>query len=143
MMRTHFTALLYREHSGPRSPPCPSGLRQGPSAWTPSQPRIDSILFSVFFSRSPRPDMQVCHLLPGQGERRCGTKTVEKFLNYFLLLHLNYKNKNENIKVGYENERELTKYQELRKRINSSGFISNTVDIRKLNTKYRYVVPNA
>jgi hypothetical protein len=110
-------------------------------------PRVNrestAFYFPFFFSRSPRPDMQVCHLLPGQGERRCGTKTVEKFLNYFLLLHLNYKNKNENSKVGYENERELTKYQELRKRINSSGFISNTVDIRKLNTKYRYVVPNA
>ena len=58
---------------------------------------------------------------------------VEKLLNYFLLLHLKYKN--ENGKVGHENEHELTKYQELQKRTNSIGFMSNTVDIRKLNTK--------
>ena len=61
----------------------------------------------------------------------------EKLLNCFLLLHLKYENENENEngKVGHENERELTKYQEFRKRTNSRRFISNTVDIRKLNTK--------
>ena len=70
-------------------------------------------------------------------------KTVEKLLNCFLFLHLKYENENENGKVRHENERELTKYQEFRKQTNSSGFMSNTVDIRKLNTKYRYVVLSA
>jgi len=68
-------------------------------------------------------------------------ETIEKLLNYFLLLHLKYENKNN--KDRHENERELTKYREFQKRTNSSRFISNTVDIRKLNTEYRPVVPCA
>ena len=68
---------------------------------------------------------------------------VEKLLNYFLLLYLKYENESENSKAGHENERELTKYREFRKRTNSSGFMSNTVDIRKLNTEYRPVGPSA
>jgi len=74
-------------------------------------------------------------------------KTVEKLLNCFLLLHLKYENDNENGKVGHENKHEnkheLTKYREFQKRTNSSGFMSNTVDIQKLSMKYRYVVPSA
>ena len=64
---------------------------------------------------------------------------VEKLLNCFLLLHLKYENESENGKTGHENERKLTNYREFRKRTNSSGFMSNTVDIRKLNTEYRPV----
>jgi hypothetical protein len=66
-------------------------------------------------------------------------KTVGKLLNCFLLLHLKY----ENGKAGHENEHELTKYREFRKLTNSSRFMSNTVDIRKLNTEYRPVWPSA
>ena len=68
---------------------------------------------------------------------------VEKLINCFLLLHLKYENESENGKAEHENERELTKYPEFRKRTNSSGFMSYTVDIRKLNTKYRPVGPSA
>jgi len=68
------------------------------------------------------------------------SKSVEKLLNYFLFLYLKYEN--ENSKVGHENKRELTKYREFQKRTNSSGFTSNTVDIRKFYMKYRYVVPS-
>ena len=64
---------------------------------------------------------------------------VEKLLNCFLLLHLKYENESENGKTGHENERELMNYREFRKQTNSSGFMSNTVDIRKLNTEYRPV----
>ena len=39
-------------------------------------------------------------------------------------------------KAGHENEHELTEYREFRKRTNSSGIMSNTVGIRKINTKY-------
>ena len=70
-------------------------------------------------------------------------KTVGKLLNCFLFLHLKYENESENGKAGHENERELTKYREFRKRTNSSGFMSNTADIRKLNTEYRPVGPSA
>jgi hypothetical protein len=61
---------------------------------------------------------------------------VEKLLNCFLLLYLKYESKSENGKVGHEIERELTKYQEFRKRTNSNGFMLSTVDIRKLNMEY-------
>jgi len=44
-----------------------------------------------------------------------------------------------NGKTGHENVRELTNYREFQKRTNSSGFMSNMVDIRKLNTEYRPV----
>jgi hypothetical protein len=40
----------------------------------------------------------------------------KKLINCFLLLHLKYENKSENDKTGHENERELTKYREFRKR---------------------------
>ena len=54
-----------------------------------------------------------------------------------------YENKNESNKAGHENEHELTKYRECRKRTNSSGIMSNTVGIRKINTKYYPVEPSA
>ena len=71
------------------------------------------------------------------------SETVEKLLNYFLLLYLKYENESENSKTGHENERELTNYWEFRKRTNSSGFMSNTIDIRKLNTEYQPIGPSA
>ena len=43
---------------------------------------------------------------------------------------------NESGKPGHENEYELTEYQKFRKRTNSSGIMSNTVGIRKINTEY-------
>jgi hypothetical protein len=72
-------------------------------------------------------------------------KTVKKkkLLNCFLFLYLKYENESENDKTGHENEHELTKYREFQKRTNSSGFMSNTVDIQKLNTEYRPVGPSA
>ena len=50
-----------------------------------------------------------------------------------------YENENESGQTEHENEHELTEYREFRKRNNSSGIISNTVGIRKLNTEYRPV----
>ena len=47
-----------------------------------------------------------------------------------------YENENESGKAGHENEHELTEYQKFRKRTNSSGIMSNTVSIRKINTEY-------
>ena len=47
-----------------------------------------------------------------------------------------YENENKSGKAGHENEHELTKYQKFRKRTNSSGIMSNTVGIRKINTEY-------
>ena len=47
-----------------------------------------------------------------------------------------YENKSESGKAGHENEHELTEYREFRKRTNSSGIMSNTVGIRKINTEY-------
>jgi hypothetical protein len=38
-----------------------------------------------------------------------------------------YENESESGKVGHENEHELTEYRKFRKRINSSGIMSNTV----------------
>jgi len=38
-------------------------------------------------------------------------------------------NENENGEAGHENEHELTEYQKFQKRTNSSGIVSNTVDI--------------
>ena len=47
-----------------------------------------------------------------------------------------YENESENGKGGHENEHELTKYREFRKRTNSSGIMSNTIGIIKINTEY-------
>jgi len=47
-----------------------------------------------------------------------------------------YENKNGRGKVGHENEHELIEYRQFRKRTNSSGIISNTVGIRKINMEY-------
>ena len=54
-----------------------------------------------------------------------------------------YENENESGKAGHENEHELTEYQKFRKRTNSSGIMSNTVGIRKINTEYLPVGPSA
>ena len=43
---------------------------------------------------------------------------------------------NESGKARHENEHELTEYQKFRKRTYSSGIMSNTVGIRKINTEY-------
>ena len=50
---------------------------------------------------------------------------------------------NESGKPGHENEYELTEYQKFRKRTNSSGIMSNTVGIRKINMEYWPVGPSA
>ena len=47
-----------------------------------------------------------------------------------------YENENKSGKVEHENEHELTEYQKFQKRTNSSGIMSNTVGIRKINTEY-------
>ena len=65
---------------------------------------------------------------------------VEKLVNCFLLLYLKYESESESGQAGYENEHELTEYLEFRKRTNSSGIMSNTVGMRKFNTKYRPTV---
>ena len=46
-----------------------------------------------------------------------------------------YENESKSRKVGHKNEHELTEYREFRKRTNSSGIMSNAVDIRKINTE--------
>jgi hypothetical protein len=67
---------------------------------------------------------------------RNGRKTPQPFSTSTF----EYENESENGKAGHENEREFT---ENRKRTNSSEIILNTVDIRKINTEYRPVVPSA
>ena len=47
-----------------------------------------------------------------------------------------YENESESGKAGLENEHELTEYRKFQKRTNSSGIMSNTVGIRKINTEY-------
>jgi hypothetical protein len=94
------------------------------------------------------PDFPVSNGVCGRARSYLRMKMVEtvkkkKLLNCFLLLYLKYKNESENGKAKHENERGLTKYQEFLKRTNSSGFMSNTVEIRKLNTEYRSVGPSA
>jgi len=64
-----------------------------------------------------------------------GRKTPKLFSTFTF----EYENESENSKAGHENERELTNYREFQKRTRSSGFMSNTIDIRKLNTEYRSV----
>ena len=65
---------------------------------------------------------------------------VEKLLNRFLLLHLKYENENESGQAEHENKHELTEYLEFRKQTNSSGIMSNTIGMRKFNTKYQPTV---
>ena len=66
--------------------------------------------------------------------------SVGKLLNRFLFLHLKYENESESGQAGHENEHELKEYLKFRKRTNSSGIMSNTVGMRKFNTKYRPTV---
>ena len=47
-----------------------------------------------------------------------------------------YENESESGKGGHENEHELTEYREFKKRTNSSGIMSNTIGIIKINTEY-------
>jgi hypothetical protein len=61
-----------------------------------------------------------------------GRKTSQPFSTFTF----EYEYENESGKAGHENEHELTKYREFRKRTNSSGIMSNTVGIRKINTEY-------
>ena len=68
-----------------------------------------------------------------------GRKTSQPFSTFTF----EYENENENGKAGHENERELTENRAFRKRTNSSGIMSSTVDIRKINTEYRPIVPSA
>ena len=77
-----------------------------------------------------------------------GRKTSQPFSTFTF----GYENQSESDKAGHENERELTEYREFRKRTKkSSGIMSNTVGIRKINTEYRpvssscnpYVFPHA
>ena len=68
-----------------------------------------------------------------------GVKTVgnsRKTSQSFFTLTFKYENKIKSGKIGRKKEHELTKYQERRKRTNSSGIMSNTVGIRKINTEY-------
>jgi hypothetical protein len=67
-----------------------------------------------------------------------GRKTPQLFSTFTF----EYGNESENGKAGHENERELTEYREFRKRTNSSEIMSNTVGIRKFNTKYRSTMHN-
>jgi hypothetical protein len=67
-----------------------------------------------------------------------GRKTSQPFSTFIF----EYENESENGKVGHKNERELTKYQEFRKRTNSSEIMSNTVGIRKFNMEYRPTMHN-
>ena len=60
----------------------------------------------------------------------------KKTSGLFSTFTFKYENKSESGKAGHENEHELTKYRECRKRTNSSGIMSNTIGIRKINTKY-------
>jgi hypothetical protein len=61
-----------------------------------------------------------------------GRKTPQPFSTFIF----EHENESEYGKVGHENERELTEYQEFRKRTHSSEIMSNTVGIRKFNTEY-------
>jgi hypothetical protein len=63
-----------------------------------------------------------------------GRKTPKPFSTFTF----EYENESESGKAGHENEHELTKY---RKRTKSSGMMSNTVGIRKINTEYRPIGP--
>ena len=68
-----------------------------------------------------------------------GMKTVgnsRKTSQPFSTSTFKYENENESGKIGHKNEYELTEYQKFQKRTNSSGIMSNTVGIRKINTEY-------
>jgi hypothetical protein len=61
-----------------------------------------------------------------------GRKTSQPFF----VFAFEYENEGEGGKAGHENEHEFIEYREFRKRANSSGIMSNTVSIRKINTEY-------
>ena len=71
--------------------------------------------------------------LADDGHLRVRMKTVgngRKTPKLFSTFTFEIENESKNGKTGHENERELTNYREFRKRTNSSGFMSNTVDIQ-------------
>ena len=77
--------------------------------------------------------------LSGFGALRCEGRRDEngrKTSQPFSISTFEYENKNESDKARHENEHELTEYQKFQKRTNLSGIMSNTVDIRKINTEY-------
>ena len=61
-----------------------------------------------------------------------GQKTSQPFSTFTF----KYENKSESSKAGHKNEHELTEYRKFQEQTNSSGIMSNTVGIRKINTKY-------
>ena len=78
------------------------------------------------------------YILPTKDEN--GRTRSKNSSTVFYFLHLKYESENESGQAGHENEHELTEYLEFRKRTNSSGITSNTVGMRKFNTKYRPTV---
>ena len=63
---------------------------------------------------------------------RNGRKTPQPFSTSTF----EYENESKSGKARYENEHKLTEYRKFRKQSNSSGVMSNTVGIPKINTKY-------
>ena len=88
---------------------------------------------------SPRGDSSVRPLQLRMKTVGNGRKTPKLFSTFTF----EYENKSENGKARHKNEHKLTEYQEFRKRTNSSGIMSNTVGIRKINKEYRPVLPSA
>jgi hypothetical protein len=61
-----------------------------------------------------------------------GRKTSRPFSTFTF----EYEYENKSGKARHENKHELTEYREFQKRTNSSGIMSNTIGIRKINTEY-------
>jgi hypothetical protein len=61
-----------------------------------------------------------------------GRKTSQSFS----IFTFEYENESESGKAGHETNTNLWNNQEFQKRTNSSGIMSNTVDIRKINMEY-------
>ena len=75
-------------------------------------------------------------LLQPTGKDENGRTRSKNSSTVFYFLHLKYESENESGQAGHENEHELTEYLEFRKRTNSSGIMSNTVGMQKINTEY-------
>ena len=60
----------------------------------------------------------------------------QKISQPFSIPTFEYENENESGKARHENEHKLTEYREFQKQTNSSGIMSNTVGIRKINKEY-------
>jgi hypothetical protein len=72
---------------------------------------------------SSRSELRLCSSPAIKDEN--GWKTPQPFSTFTF----GNENESESGKTGHENERELTEYQEFRKRTKSSGIMSNTVGI--------------